>query len=1135
MVVKLEADDITEDGLRAIIRVPEELEPYIHYDSETGEQDVRSTFYAMYPASAVAPGNLYYNQAFTETNDLLMAACNVDNVFVFYNLCGVVSFRVKGDYDSYVFAGNNKETVGYDVYQVRVRDTGNGPSVNYLKPADSYKTLTPKLVVKGDVVADGHTENFVCLPAGATFEEGFNIKLIKDGKIVKIAESSALAEVAPGVLLNLGSIDAHLNDFVPPTESDHESELPIDEAIDLSTEGTANCYIVDAPGLYKFPAVMGNSKETPGNVFGAKLVWETYNNAQEVVENSVIAAVDFEDNWICFQTPETLQPGNAVIAALNFDEEIIWSWHIWIPETPVDYIYSVNICKQAAMDRNLGALRVTETEGDGAAVESYGLMYQWGRKDPFPGPKRVDSSTLALIAGTPFVLKDQTKESYDSNNLVTGFMTIDETIQNPTVFGNVGGGDWDPEETEDRWSAEEKTIYDPCPVGYKVMDREQGTVLWNESNIATAATSAGMKWNSSLEGHWFSVTDKKGRSLVFPLSGYIDDSDTKTVPYLEYPGKRAGIWSTYNAIHLNIREDKVDYHKAGWTSAARACAVRCVLIETPEVDPDPDPEPDPEPDDTIDLSERGTANCYIVYKAGAYKFPAVKGNSEESVGEVDSADLIWETYNNATSVSLNSVIATVGYEDEWVYFTTPETLHPGNALIAAKNEAGDILWSWHIWIPATTVKSVAAGIHPTDVMDRNLGALVVAEASDVAPVDITSVGMFYQWGRKDPFFGPRMIDEGQYVSKARYAGTEWTADKVQISVEESIQQPTFFARGLYVDGSQVNPDWCTDSDAEYWGDTGGKTIYDPCPVGYRVPTREKKYSLWADDITTNEGWEYDAEHYWFKVGNPATVFPAVGWYDGGSLKSTFRAGIWNAHSDSWTNDAGYSHYAGYARRIYFESSAFKQKNSSVNKSLGYNVRCVKIDNSFVDPDPDEDPNEEDPNDEDPIECNIVIDGDLSDWADIPGAATPGNICKEMKIINDDDYFYFYLSSAPGNRGSQLWGETAGYYYLDFDLDNNAATGDHTQGDYGAFEAFMYLYIFGGSADDPYIKENPNGGGSGMTIDGIVADGNITDELIEIEMSVPRENLPAVQSGKTIRVLSWRSKDGTVIEQTYKVQ
>ena len=165
---------------------------------------------------------------------------------------------------------------------------------------------------------------------------------------------------------------------------------------------------------------------------------------------------------------------------------------------------------------------------------------------------------------------------------------------------------------------------------------------------------------------------------------------------------------------------------------------------------------------------------------------------------------------------------------------------------------------------------------------------------------------------------------------------------------------------------------------------------------------------------------------------------------------------------------------------------------------------------------------------------ITIDGNFDDWADIAGEETPDAICKVMKVTNDAKYFYVYLASEPGSRGSKLWGEEAGYYYLDFDWDNNPETGIDENSNPG-FDCWCYLYIFGGTAEAPEIKLHPNGSGNQMSIENITAMGQITDELIQIELSIPREDMVSVAAGTETRILSWRSKDGTKIQMTYTVQ
>ena len=175
-----------------------------------------------------------------------------------------------------------------------------------------------------------------------------------------------------------------------------------------------------------------------------------------------------------------------------------------------------------------------------------------------------------------------------------------------------------------------------------------------------------------------------------------------------------------------------------------------------------------------------------------------------------------------------------------------------------------------------------------------------------------------------------------------------------------------------------------------------------------------------------------------------------------------------------------------------------------------------------------------------FKVKVTIDGNMSEWAYITGTETPSSICRAMKVSNDDDNLYIYVSSVQGSRGGQLWGSTGGYYYFDFDLDNNSSTGT-SQGSNAGLECYMHLYLFSGSSSEPEVGLYGDGGSGHSTmsienikVDGVVA-GTASDSLIEIEISIPRSNLPStLVAGQTIRVLSWRSKDGSNIEQTYTI-
>ena len=92
-----------------------------------------------------------------------------------------------------------------------------------------------------------------------------------------------------------------------------------------------------------------------------------------------------------------------------------------------------------------------------------------------------------------------------------------------------------------------------------------------------------------------------------------------------------------------------------------------------------------------DLSAAGTANCYLIQGAGDYKFKSVIGNTDATVGNVKSVEVLWESFGTDEMPNVGDLIASVSYENGYVRFSTPENFRDGNALIAAKNSKGAIL------------------------------------------------------------------------------------------------------------------------------------------------------------------------------------------------------------------------------------------------------------------------------------------------------------------------------------------------------------------------------------------------------------------------------------------------------------
>lgn len=551
--VTLTAEDISADGKKATITIPE-LKTYDWVGNGwTENAEDYSLYYASYPASAQAnPSSCYSRSYFKNTNQPLMAGYSVGDNLIFHNVTGIITFKVTGDFDSYVFYGNKEETVGYETYAVELLPKG----LDFM-----YKgTANPMTSIKGDVKASA--VNYICLPNGTDFEAGFTIVFKKGDNFVKMATTEKPVNVVRNGILDLGDITEKLVDYVAP-----EHHNSIENATDLS-DVQANCFVISAAGAYKFPAVKGEGTETVGEVAGVELLWETCNAKDAVTKNSVIAKVDYEDNWIYFQTSEDLLAGNALIAAKNANDEILWSWHIWIPKNAFT-VDTFGLSSVPMMSRNLGALVDTPDPATGATVDatSAGLYYQWGRKDPFVGYKWGKSSYDVAVSG----------KSGRSMSKSTSQITLAESIAAPTTLVTFKG-DWMPEHDNTLWGLDgDKTIYDPCPAGYRVPAYNTEDPLWQNVGALEGFVADGTV------GYW------KVGNAVFNMAGFYDYDGGMSHPY-----DRSFYWSNANNSNEDYGQCQYVYYETdhwvaepGW-GKRKACAlpVRCVVANAePVVEP----------------------------------------------------------------------------------------------------------------------------------------------------------------------------------------------------------------------------------------------------------------------------------------------------------------------------------------------------------------------------------------------------------------------------------------------------------------------------------------------------------------------------------------------------------------------
>ncbi len=484
VTVTLDGGDISADGKTATKKV-DGLRPY-------KREDCASVLYASYPASSVSNlKHCFFYSGFKSDNVQLMAACNAADTFEFHNLTGVITFKVSGDYDSYTFTGRKDATVNYSLYQVKITDTETDLRQFLQDPSSS---------VTRPVVADGQTDNVLYIPGGVDLIGGYILQFFKDGQAVKGLTDKDAFELKLGDVLSLGDITAHLVDV--------GDDIDPDLATAIDTKEHANCYLISAPGIFKFSAVQGNSETSVGAGDHAVILWETLCNDAEITSRSVLKGVsyDVESNYMCFQVSDPVQPGNALIAVLDENDKVLWSWHIWIPATPVSAdTYGFGSYKM--MSRNLGALVDTQP-GAPADPRSFGLLYQWGRKDPFLGARAIGSTEPVTFAGTAMTV-------------VEGVIAPEESIDKPTTLINVDGA-WCTGNDNFMWGDVEreasapKSLYDPCPAGYRIPGRKHFTIFQNDGTGLPG-------WNYDAAN---GVVQLGNPAAAFPICGYLKNDGT---------------------------------------------------------------------------------------------------------------------------------------------------------------------------------------------------------------------------------------------------------------------------------------------------------------------------------------------------------------------------------------------------------------------------------------------------------------------------------------------------------------------------------------------------------------------------------------------------------------------------------
>ena len=438
--------------------------------------------------------------------------------------------------------------------------------------------VDPVKLLKVDCHAPGRLQIRALKPNKTDLISTTDLQLYCNGitETDKLADNSGIYDLTAAQVMNFycttGSVPANYEGGFIEISSDnvHVEYIPVsslDTFTPLDTEGTANSYIADrGAGSYSFTAtIMGNGvdgiidegkfEDASGNILtkagganihplSAKLLWQ---DTDELVEQ--VALVNGR-----VQVKMGRSRGNAVIAVYDKtnpnaeDAKLLWSWHLWCTATPkilefVTSIYTGNNYK--VMDRNLGA---TATKAYLGTVQ--GLHYQWGRKDPFSGSLTYDGIRTILYD----VRSGQGVYKYSDERVTAG-----QAISTPSSLYSprrgLGGESWctkttelkylwgNPDGEQDAFPKETlKSLYDPCPYGYKVAPHDVFKIL-SKGEIAIFPPAG-----ASLGDMYFIKSYFANGSTFYYDNAGIDETKLIYLPETYRPngdGIKLGKWGVY--------------------------------------------------------------------------------------------------------------------------------------------------------------------------------------------------------------------------------------------------------------------------------------------------------------------------------------------------------------------------------------------------------------------------------------------------------------------------------------------------------------------------------------------------------------------------------------------------------------
>ena len=279
-------------------------------------------------------------------------------------------------------------------------------------------------------------------------------------------------------------------------------------------------------------------------------------------------------------------------------------------------------------------------------------------------------------------------------------------------------------------------------------------------------------------------------------------------------------------------------------------------------------------------------------------------NVQNAARPATQAEVIW---SDVSGVVTNATVTGSGQSSFLEFTVNKNQLVNGNAVIAVKNASGTVMWSWHLWFtPKSSLDKIAmtsAGKTYNFTAD-NLGwkytswwggtkdrTVVVkleqqAEFGTKKEATVTltqkkgkderiGYGNIYQWGRKDAIPGTNTLFPAGYS----FNGSGYTTvgdNEYNIPAKKALMESRTIGLSIQKPGEMLPKVgggklswfykqyinlWSTDNN-KFDGSVrdGKKTIYDPSPVGFKVPDAYAFEGFSLTGAEWNNGYTFIADN-----------------------------------------------------------------------------------------------------------------------------------------------------------------------------------------------------------------------------------------------------------------------------------